>query len=54
MLVTLCKTIESISEFCLPSRIGRDAGVEILYPVIVTVVSTLFCLRSFGASWSWN
>jgi hypothetical protein len=39
MLVTLSSAIESISEFCLPSRIRHGAGDEVLYPVIVFVVS---------------
>jgi hypothetical protein len=39
MLVTLFRTIESISEFCLPSRTRNGAGDEDLYPVIVFVVS---------------
>ena len=45
MLVTLSGAIESISEFCLPSRIRHGAGDEVLYPVIVFVVSIKFYLR---------
>jgi hypothetical protein len=45
MLVTLSGAIESISEFGLPSRIRHGAGYEVLYPVIVFVVSNKFYPR---------
>lgn len=39
ILATLLRAIESISVFCLPSRIRHGAGDGDLYPVIVFVVS---------------
>lgn len=51
MLVTLSGAIESISEFCLPSRIRHGAGDEVLYPVIVFVIGSA---RKQEDSYKWQ